>query len=888
MGVIISLTGINVSTGAKDSPEIHDMDGDGFLNIENFEINTSPILSSGAGIGTGSGDNGSVIFYAKNIKSHAFDIDSYAGYMNYADLLRDNDYLVDDFDTDITPSVLLGHDVLVIPEPVVNFSISELNAIFDFVEEGGGLFLLSDYPLIQNQVVTGVSSHWGISSVSSHVIDPTDHHRFSSWPWIHEFSSHPIINGLTRFNLPATAFQIVDPSGPSMGVAWSDDDSWPSNVPVISATRDGYSQRVVVAGDGSFLTREHIILEGNTQLGMNIINWLAGVVPSDNQPPVADAGADQTVYECDIVQFDDSNSYSPEWAKREWSAKAYIPSPSWGGASTTLNYEIYYMGGIPCYPIVDPTMTFMKYNPATDTWFNLTDLPAPRTYLGAAATNNRIYAIGGSNGNESKDTIFEFDPSTNSWQTKSSMPVPLEAFGIATVNDRIYVIGGLSTFLSGTPCKSVFEYDPSNDTWMTKPDMPYERAHLACAVLEGRIYIIGGSSNGSTEAVEMYDPISETWTSKASMTNARSGLCTETLGGKIYAFGGTGKWGLPMNTTEMYDPIGDKWSPVSSMLEPRVYFGSGAVRNCIYAMGGSYGPLIVDIPKTTEELCIADGLEYNWDFDAGDGLWWETGATPDATGPTPNHIYGDDGIYVATLRVIDCHNLTDTDTCNITVLNVNPSVEIESASMEVEIGLRVAGRKFNDAGMTLSENEKIVGYVSIERTPGSPDNQMAWIPFKLELTRTYSATVTYTPEDPPNIGGNPVWIYIRFPNGSIQNIHHSFNVQQSKKRDSEHWNHVEPWEVDLNAHLVGWEYQLDYHITDPGSDDELLTFGYGSQNVEFAHLCNPSNPDPYPSPEVNPRDIHGTVELDYEGPGTLNLQVEDDDGGITSAAIMLG
>ncbi len=35
---------------------------------------------------------------------------------------------------------------------------------------------------------------------------------------------------------------------------------------------------------------------------------------------------------------------------------------------------------------------------------------------------------------------------------------------------------------------------------------------------------------------------------------------------------------------------------------------------------------------------------YEWDFNSSDGLWWETGAVPDATGPTPTHIYGDDGV----------------------------------------------------------------------------------------------------------------------------------------------------------------------------------------------------------------------------------------------------
>jgi PKD repeat protein len=272
-------------------------------------------------------------------------------------------------------------------------------------------------------------------------------------------------------------------------------------------------------------------------------------------------------------------------------------------------------------------------------------------------------------------------------------------------------------------------------------------------------------------------------------------------------------------------------------------------------------------------------FNYSWDFDAnvdsdGDGDFTND---VDATGPTPTHIYGDDGIYTVTLTVIDDHGLSDTDTCNVTVQNVDPTVTIESVSMEVEIGLRVAGRKYNDVGLTLYENDVPIGYVSIERIPGSPDDQMVWIPLSVDFSKSYSAIVTYTPEDPPNIGANPVWIYIKSQNGSIKKIHHTFNVQQSKKRDSEHWNHVEPWEVDLGGHFVGLPLEVVSHITDPGSDDEILTYTYGSQSVTVTHLNNPPNPDLYPSPEVNPVDLMETITLVYEGPGTVTLVVRDDD-----------
>jgi hypothetical protein len=280
-------------------------------------------------------------------------------------------------------------------------------------------------------------------------------------------------------------------------------------------------------------------------------------------------------------------------------------------------------------------------------------------------------------------------------------------------------------------------------------------------------------------------------------------------------------------------------------------------------------------------------VSYEWDFDVSDDLWWDTTAPPDATGPITTHVYGDNGVFTTTLRVTDDQGASAQDICNITVMNINPSVSIESAMMDVEVGLRVAGRKYNDVGMTLYEEGNPLGYLSIERLPGSPDDQLAWMPMTLDMTKKYSANITYIPEDPPGIGSNPIWVYIRFENGSIQKLHHNFNVQQSMKRDSEHWNHVEPWEVDLNVALMGWNFELACHITDPGSDDEIVTCDYVSQNIITTFLNNPPTPDPYPSLEVNPVDITAAIPVSYEGPGILTLQVEDDDSGKCTASITL-
>ncbi|TET91528.1 MAG: PKD domain-containing protein [Methanomassiliicoccales archaeon] len=71
--------------------------------------------------------------------------------------------------------------------------------------------------------------------------------------------------------------------------------------------------------------------------------------------------------------------------------------------------------------------------------------------------------------------------------------------------------------------------------------------------------------------------------------------------------------------------------------------------------------------------------EYEWDFDAhtdsdGDGNFTNDA---EATGPTPAHVFGDNRVFIVTLKVTDNSGLWDIDTCVVTVLNVAPTANAD-------------------------------------------------------------------------------------------------------------------------------------------------------------------------------------------------------------------
>jgi hypothetical protein len=77
-------------------------------------------------------------------------------------------------------------------------------------------------------------------------------------------------------------------------------------------------------------------------------------------------------------------------------------------------------------------------------------------------------------------------------------------------------------------------------------------------------------------------------------------------------------------------------------------------------------------------------VTYEWDFNLSDGLWWETGAPPDAFGPNPTHNYDEYGVYNVTLRVTDNNRSMDSDTCEITVQVPPPLVPIIYLNVSVD------------------------------------------------------------------------------------------------------------------------------------------------------------------------------------------------------------
>lgn len=117
--------------------------------------------------------------------------------------------------------------------------------------------------------------------------------------------------------------------------------------------------------------------------------------------------------------------------------------------------------------------------------------PMPREHLAAAASRDRVYAIGGrAAGIDSNTTAFQvYDAGARRWQRLAPLPGPRGGTGAAAVGGRIISVGGEEP--AGT-IESVFAYDVRGRRWARLADLPTPRHGLGVIAADNRVWAVAG------------------------------------------------------------------------------------------------------------------------------------------------------------------------------------------------------------------------------------------------------------------------------------------------------------------------------------------------------------------------------------------------------------
>jgi N-acetylneuraminic acid mutarotase len=241
-----------------------------------------------------------------------------------------------------------------------------------------------------------------------------------------------------------------------------------------------------------------------------------------------------------------------------WKRVAPLPAKLDHIQGVKLGGKIYYVGGLSGSS--RSVNTVYIYDPVTDSFHKGAPMPAGRDRGagGVGVYNGRIYYAGGLHDGKAVPWFDRYNPATEKWTRLPNMPRPRDHFQGAVVDGKFYAVGGRNTTIDAITRK-VDVYDlsgPASGAWRTRNTaLPTARAGFAAAVLGRKILVVGGEGGGKAyDTVEAYYTATNSWRTLEPMPTARHGIEAIVCDGGVYiAAGGTVQGGTdPTDTHEVF------------------------------------------------------------------------------------------------------------------------------------------------------------------------------------------------------------------------------------------------------------------------------------------------------------------------------------------------
>ena len=296
----------------------------------------------------------------------------------------------------------------------------------------------------------------------------------------------------------------------------------------------------------------------------------------------------------------------------DWETTAAFPVGHIEAQSIVLDGQLYVFGGYTDASIIPKSFAANVYDPQTETWTKLPDLPRPMTHTGVTSVDRTIYFAGGVVGSSDPDTldkisaireVWSYNVDTQEWNALPPLPEPRGAGELVALGNELHFFGGTTLdreesvsdhwILSLADLEDGADLE-SSDLWTPSAPLPKPRNHLGSTALGGKIYAIGGQT-GHNEGLEtqpyvhVWDPAApDTWKQAASLPYGLGHVSGSTvaLGGLIYVIGGEIERFKYSDDVLVYDPDADTWAFATSLPEKRHSASAGAIGDKLIVTGG--------------------------------------------------------------------------------------------------------------------------------------------------------------------------------------------------------------------------------------------------------------------------------------------------------------
>ncbi|MFT5124709.1 MAG: N-acetylneuraminic acid mutarotase [Kiritimatiellia bacterium] len=322
---------------------------------------------------------------------------------------------------------------------------------------------------------------------------------------------------------------------------------------------------------------------------------------------------------------------NPSWLKsQDWKKAAPSPFARVESPTAVVDGKLYLFGGFTSS--LGASTQLDVYDPATDTWSRLKDMPTGVTHLNPAMDGKTIWFAGGFKGKHPgpvTDEVWKYDVSSDRWVAGPALPEPRGGGGLAVVGRTLHFFGG---YKPDRQTDSGDHWSLSLDdgkAWEREADLPDPRGHVAAIALGGMVYALGGDHGHDRTQIDVaschrFDPATKKWTAVASLPDGRSHFESSTLihGGQIIVIGGRCNQTKPprgvVRDVLAYDPKADTWTVVGDLpgvlLAPSAAIISGRM---VITGGGLNNPMPLTEKTWTASMPTPEGQGRV--FDLGDG-----------------------------------------------------------------------------------------------------------------------------------------------------------------------------------------------------------------------------------------------------------------------------
>jgi hypothetical protein len=250
-------------------------------------------------------------------------------------------------------------------------------------------------------------------------------------------------------------------------------------------------------------------------------------------------------------------------------------------AAGEIGGRIYVAGGM-----VGASGTYVlrleRFDPGSDSWTRLPDLPAPSRAGAGAAYRGRLYVVGGQTPTGVTRRVLVYDPRARQWSTAAPLPAPRYNAAAAALGGKLYVAGGVRGV---DPVRTVFVFDGTR--WRTAPPLPQAVHTQALVPFRGELWSIGGfdRAGDAVRSVYVYSPRANRWRVGPALRAPVAMVGAAAAGGGLYA--------VSESVFESYAP-GRGWRLGPRLGVPRHALGLFASSGRLWAIGGCVVPELAD------------------------------------------------------------------------------------------------------------------------------------------------------------------------------------------------------------------------------------------------------------------------------------------------------